>query len=56
MKSSTFVNRRGDEYSFVLYSTNEVKIVRRFSGGGLVVMNLSDDATTKLKEFLRSLV
>lgn len=46
-----FKDSRGDEYTFTLYSTNDVKITKR-RGDGIHFVELSSDAVEQLKDLL----
>jgi hypothetical protein len=53
MKSLNFTDRRGDKYTFVEYSTGEIKVSQEPKGSvGLHQIDFSEEAVEKLKEFL----
>lgn len=55
MKTRKFVDGRGDEYNFVLYNTNELKIdKKRANSKGIYIkaVQISPGAVDVLKAFL----
>jgi len=55
MNRLNFKDTRGDEYTFIRYSTNDVKAVKRSgSKDGLRQIEFSAEAVEKLRGFLDS--
>lgn len=55
MKTKTFIDIRGDEYNFVSYNTNEIKISKKrdnSKGFYIKAVEISPDAVDALKIFL----
>ena len=55
MKRDKFTDSRGDEYSFVHYSSGEVDVKRKKKRGGIFHVSFSDEAVERLKEFLNGI-
>ncbi len=51
MKQRTFVDRRGDEYKFIKYSTGEI-IIKKQRVGIIQSITISDEAVVQLLNFL----
>lgn len=53
MKRLSFKDSRGDNYTFVLYNTNDVKITKtRMVGIGIHQIELSAEAVERFQELL----
>lgn len=53
MKNIHFKDRRGDEYVFIRYGTNEIKVTKKSgSNSGFRQIDLSAEAVEKLHELL----
>lgn len=57
MKRDSFTDSRGDEYLFEMFSTAQIRIIKKSNFGkvrenGYVKASLSEEATARLKSFL----